>query len=154
VLDARLTGGRAAEVAAAANYKAQVTRAFPEAQAAMLQLQDQRDRVTAAQEAWQSHQVVREMRRAKYVAGLTNLAVTPDVCRQQNNAADALVQARRTALAGRVQVQRALGASMQPAASTAGLPAVQASPQSFAFIASARKSISSRTFDATCLRVG
>ncbi len=108
-LDARVAGRKAAERSAAAEYKAAVTRAFSEAQTALLQLQQQRELVAATQEALMAQQAVCEVQRARYTGGLSDLALTLESCRELNVAASALVQARRDALAGRVLVHKALG---------------------------------------------
>jgi NodT family efflux transporter outer membrane factor (OMF) lipoprotein len=119
-LDARLAGRKAAERSAAADYKAAVTRAFSEAQTALLQLQQQRELVTATQESLKAQQAVCDMQRAQYAAGLSDMALALESCRQLHAAAGALVQARRDALAGRIGVHKALGSGSPQATSEAG----------------------------------
>jgi multidrug efflux system outer membrane protein len=111
-LDARIAGRKAAERSAAAEYKAAVTRAFSEAQTALLQLQEQRELVAATQEALMAQQAVCDVQRAQYTAGLSDLALTLEACRELNSSASAMVQARLDALAGRILVHKALGSGM------------------------------------------
>lgn len=111
-LDARIAGRKAAERSAAADYKAAVTRAFAEAQTALLQLQDQRELMAATQEALMAQQTVCEVQRARYTAGLSDLTLTLEACRELNSSASAMVQARLDALAGRIGVHKALGSGM------------------------------------------
>jgi NodT family efflux transporter outer membrane factor (OMF) lipoprotein len=119
-LDARVAGRKAAERSAAAEYKATMTRAFAETQTALLQLQQQRELVAATQETITAQQAVCEVQRAQYTAGLSDLTLTLEACRELNASASAMVQARRDALAGRVLVHKALGSGMPRAASTSG----------------------------------
>jgi outer membrane protein TolC len=119
-LDARVAGRKAAERSAAAEYKATVTRAFSETQTALLQLQQQRELVAATQEALIAQQAVCEVQRAQYTAGLSDLTLALEACRELNASASAMVQARRDALAGRVLVHKALGSGMPRPASRAG----------------------------------
>jgi multidrug efflux system outer membrane protein len=119
-LDARVAGRKAAERSAATEYKATVTRAFSETQTALLQLQQQRELVAATREALMAQQAVCEVQRAQYTAGLSDLTLTLEACRELNASANAMVQARRDALAGRVLVHKALGSGMPRAASTSG----------------------------------
>jgi NodT family efflux transporter outer membrane factor (OMF) lipoprotein len=119
-LDARVAGRKAAERSAAAEYKATVTRAFSETQTALLQLQQQRELVAATQETLLAQQAVCEVQRAQYTAGLSDLTLALEACRELNASASAMVQARRDALAGRVLVHKALGSGMPRATSSSG----------------------------------
>jgi outer membrane protein TolC len=67
-----------------------------------------------------AQQAVCDVQRAQYAAGLSDMALALESCRQLHAAASAMVQARRDALAGRIGVHKALGSGMPHAASAAG----------------------------------
>jgi len=111
-LDARVAGREAAERATVADYKGTVMRAFAEAETALLQLQQQRDRASAAESTRNAQQAVCDVERSRYAGGLSDLTPALEACRELNAAVDVQLQAQRDVLVGRVIVHKVLGRSV------------------------------------------
>lgn len=127
-LDARLEGRKAAEYAAALNFKASANRAFAEAQSAIWQLPQQSRQLVAARAEVQARQTVLDLQRARADAGLVDLAPVLEALLQLNASSASAIDARLMALKGRVQLNKALGRGIPSVPRVSSTMAITSTP--------------------------